>query len=54
MGALLLERPGLDARRIASWGMARGVLEACWSLEDGGGDWSEGIQVAQRFAACGG
>ncbi len=30
---------------------ARGVLEACWSLKNGG-DWSEGIRIAHRFVAC--
>ncbi len=49
--ALLADSLGLDPSRIIKWGKARGVLEACWSLEDGG-DWSEGIRIAERFAAC--
>ena len=49
--ALLASRLGLDPSRIAQWGVARGVLEACWSLEHGG-DWGEGIRIAERFAAC--
>ncbi|MDG0813983.1 aminoglycoside phosphotransferase family protein [Cohnella rhizosphaerae] len=34
--AIMADRLGLDPRRIAMWGVARGVLEACWTIEDGG------------------
>lgn len=50
--ALMADRLGLDPQRIAMWGVARGVLEACWTLEDGGGDWQKGIQITERFARC--
>lgn len=50
--ALIANRIDLDPRRIAMWGVARGVLEACWVLEDGGVDWRKGIQLAEEFATC--
>lgn len=50
--ALMADRLGLDPQRIAMWGVARGVLEACWTLEDGGSDWLKGIQITERFAGC--
>jgi len=50
--ALIAKRIDLDPRRIAMWGVARGVLEACWVLEDGGVDWHKGIQLAEEFATC--
>ncbi|GMA60938.1 aminoglycoside phosphotransferase family protein [Alicyclobacillus fastidiosus] len=40
----------LSARRIAMWGIARGVLDACWSIEDGRPDWHKGVEIAERFA----
>ncbi|CAH1191938.1 hypothetical protein PAECIP111891_00147 [Paenibacillus allorhizoplanae] len=46
----MADRLGLDPRRIAMWGVARGVLEACWTIEDGGTDWHRGIQITERFA----
>lgn len=49
---IIADRLGLDPRRIAMWGVARGVLEACWTIEDGGTDWYRGIQVTERFANC--
>ncbi len=48
--ANMTDRLGLDPRRIAMWGVARGVLEACWTIEDGGTDWHRGIQITERFA----
>ncbi|MFD1675205.1 aminoglycoside phosphotransferase family protein [Alicyclobacillus fodiniaquatilis] len=42
----------LDPHRIAMWGVARGILEACWILENGGSNWSEGIRITERFAKC--
>ncbi|OCT13524.1 hypothetical protein A8709_18175 [Paenibacillus pectinilyticus] len=48
--ANMTDRLGLDHRRIAMWGVARGVLEACWTIEDGGTDWQRGIQITERFA----
>lgn len=50
--AIIADRLGLDPRRIAMWGVARGVLEACWTIEDGGTDWHRGIQITERFAKC--
>ncbi|WP_307207364.1 aminoglycoside phosphotransferase family protein [Paenibacillus harenae] len=50
--AIMADRLGLDPRRIAMWGVARGVLEACWTIEDGGTDWHRGIQITERFAKC--
>jgi len=46
--AIISERLSLDRRRIARWGIARGVLEACWAVE-GGADWKEGIDISERF-----
>ncbi|SFB04765.1 streptomycin 6-kinase [Cohnella sp. OV330] len=48
--SIMAERLELDSRRIAMWGVARGVLEACWTIEDGGTDWLRGIQISERFA----
>ncbi|UKS25345.1 aminoglycoside phosphotransferase family protein [Paenibacillus sp. HWE-109] len=50
--AIMADRLNLDPRRIAMWGVVRGVLEACWTIEDGGTDWHRGIQVTERFAKC--
>lgn len=50
--AIMADRLGLDSRRIAMWGVARGVLEACWGIEDGSADWPRGIRIAERFAGC--
>ncbi|WP_190860542.1 aminoglycoside phosphotransferase family protein [Paenibacillus arenilitoris] len=50
--AIMTDRLGLDPRRIAMWGIARGVLEACWTIENGGKDWHKGIQLTERFAKC--
>lgn len=47
---LMSESLGLDSRRIAMWGLVRGVLEACWTIEDGGTDWQRGIRITERFA----
>ncbi|WP_127589123.1 aminoglycoside phosphotransferase family protein [Paenibacillus koleovorans] len=49
--AMMADRLGLDPQRIAMWGVARGVLEACWTLEDGGADWQKGIEITERFAS---
>lgn len=46
--AMISERLSLDRSRIARWGIARGVLEACWAVE-GGADWKEGIDISERF-----
>ncbi|MZQ81197.1 phosphotransferase [Paenibacillus sp. 5J-6] len=50
--AIMVDQLGLDPRRIAMWGVARGMLEACWTMEDGGTDWHRGIQITERFAKC--
>lgn len=47
---IISDRLGLDPIRIAMWGIARGVLEACWSIEDGRTDWNKGIEITERFA----
>jgi streptomycin 6-kinase len=49
---IMADRLGLDSRRIAMWGVARGVLEACWVIENGGTDWHSGIQITERFSKC--
>lgn len=46
---MISQRLRLDRSRIARWGMARGVLEACWAIE-GGSDWRQGISISERFA----
>ncbi|MCC3373580.1 aminoglycoside phosphotransferase family protein [Cohnella sp. REN36] len=48
--AMMVDRLGLDRRRISMWGVARGVLEAIWTIEDGGMDWHRGIQITERFS----
>jgi streptomycin 6-kinase len=47
---IISDRLSLDPCRIAMWGIARGVLEACWAIEDGRTDWDKGIQISERFA----
>ncbi|WP_020620753.1 aminoglycoside phosphotransferase family protein [Paenibacillus daejeonensis] len=47
--AIISERLSLDPKRIAQWGIARGVLDACWAVEDGA-DWKGGIEITERFA----
>ena len=49
---MISESLSLDPRRIAKWGVARGVLEACWRVEDENSDWPVGIQISERFAKC--
>ncbi|MEK3883331.1 aminoglycoside phosphotransferase family protein [Paenibacillus sp. PL2-23] len=48
--AIIADRLELDPLRIAMWGVARGVLEACWTIEDVGNDWHRGIHMTERFA----
>ncbi|MCL6441951.1 MAG: phosphotransferase [Alicyclobacillus sp.] len=48
--AIMADRLGLDPSRIARWGMVRGVLEACWIVEDGNDNWQDGIDITLRFA----
>ncbi len=46
--AMVAERLGLDEGRIARWGVVKGILDACWALEDGT-DWHSGLVIAERF-----
>ena len=46
--AMLAERLGLQQERIAMWGVAKGILDACWALEEGS-DWQSGLHTAERF-----
>lgn len=46
--AMLAERLGLEEKRIAMWGVAKGILDACWALEEGS-DWQSGLHTAERF-----
>jgi len=46
---MISQRLRLDRSRIARWGIARGVLEACWAIENGA-DWRLGIGISERFA----
>ena len=41
---------GADRARVRGWGLARAVLSACWTIEDGGQDWDGAITVAERLA----
>jgi streptomycin 6-kinase len=50
--AIMADSLALDPRRIAMWGVARGVLEACWIIENGETDWHRGIHISERFAKC--
>lgn len=45
---MLTERLALDGQRIARWGVVKGLLDACWALEEGK-DWQGGIENAERF-----
>ena len=47
---IISNRLNLEPRRIALWGLAKGVLDVCWVLEDDGTDWCNGIQITERFA----
>jgi streptomycin 6-kinase len=40
---------GLEARRIAQWGFAQGVLSAIWSLEDHQSGWECALAVARAL-----
>lgn len=46
--AILTERLALDGQRIAKWGVVKGLLDACWALEEGK-DWHGGLETAERF-----
>lgn len=37
----------ITQERISKWGFAHSVLSATWSIEDGSGDGSRGIEIAQ-------
>lgn len=47
--AMITERLALEGQRIAMWGVVKGILDACWALEDGS-DWDRGLDTAARFA----
>ncbi len=49
--SILAEMLGLDRQRLRYWGMAQAVLSACWSLEDGNGDITQSITIAQHLSA---
>ncbi|MFC6463535.1 aminoglycoside phosphotransferase family protein [Marinilactibacillus sp. GCM10026970] len=38
----------LDQMRIIKWGVVRGILEACWALENGE-DLDKGLEITNRF-----
>lgn len=46
--ATIEDRLSLEKERIAMWGIAKGLLDACWALRDGG-DWRRGLHTAGRF-----
>lgn len=50
--SIISKRLGLHRQRVALWGVARGILEACWGLEDAFGPvgWEPGIAISERFA----
>ncbi|HEX8180728.1 MAG TPA: aminoglycoside phosphotransferase family protein [Pyrinomonadaceae bacterium] len=41
---------GFDRARMARWALVQTVLSACWSLEDGEGDWAGALSCAETFA----
>lgn len=46
--AMVTERLALEGRRIAMWGVVKGILDACWALEDGV-DFHRGLDTAKIF-----
>jgi streptomycin 6-kinase len=46
--AIMCEHLTLEADRIARWGVVKGLLDACWALEDHA-DWRPALATAQRF-----
>lgn len=46
--AIMTERLALDALRIAMWGVVKGMLDACWALDEGT-SWHQGLETAERF-----
>lgn len=48
---MITERLALEGQRIARWGVVKGMLDACWALEDGS-DWHRGLDTAERFGHC--
>ena len=47
---MMKEQLALDPKRLAMWGVAKGVLDACWALEEGR-DWQGGVRSAETFQA---
>jgi len=48
----LADATGLDATRIRGWGFAQAVLSACWSIEDGSGEWESALTCADALRAA--
>lgn len=44
------EELGFDAKRLRGWGIAQGVLSACWSVEDHGAGWEEAMYIAETLS----
>jgi len=40
---------GYDRTRLRDWGIAHGVLSACWSAEHNGTDWRKAIATAENL-----
>ncbi len=47
---IFTEELGYDRDRLRDWGIAHGVLSACWSLEDEGYGWEGAIAAAETLA----
>jgi len=47
---ILADRLSFDRSRMCAWGTVRGMLDACWSVQDGLDDWERGVDIARRFA----
>ena len=45
--SVLAEELGYDRDRLRDWGIAHAVLSACWSAEEGGGNWGQAIRAAE-------
>jgi streptomycin 6-kinase len=48
----LSERLGLDRERVRQCGVARGVQEAFWTLEDHGQGWEKDFAIVEAFEAA--
>ena len=44
-----VERLGLDRQRVIAWSYVQSIVSACWTVEDGGSDFSGAIRFAEEI-----